>query len=127
SGSVNGAWKASDWVPSLIRSSIYLKCLPDSNKTVSWMPADLVAASIPEMRNASPPVLHLASPIPVAWRTLFTPISEILGLPLVPYHTWLDSLEHSDIVEHRDRIKTDKLLPDNPALLLLDFFRSAAR
>ena len=28
SGSVNGHWNEKEWFPSLIRSSIYLKCLP---------------------------------------------------------------------------------------------------
>lgn len=29
SGSLNGAWNTSDWVPSLIKSSLTLGCLPD--------------------------------------------------------------------------------------------------
>lgn len=32
SGSLNGAWNAADWLPSLIKSSIYLKCMPTMDK-----------------------------------------------------------------------------------------------
>lgn len=32
SGSVNGAWSPTDWLPSLIKSSVYLKCMPTMDK-----------------------------------------------------------------------------------------------
>ncbi|TFK52863.1 acetyl-CoA synthetase-like protein [Heliocybe sulcata] len=120
-GSANGAWKVKDWVPSLVRSSLHTKCLPDSEKTISWIPAEAAAASILEMRNALPPVLHLASPKPVTWRTVFTPISEKLHLPFVPYSTWIAKLK--GIVEREST--SAESIRDNPASLLLDFFRSA--
>ncbi|KZT28667.1 acetyl-CoA synthetase-like protein [Neolentinus lepideus HHB14362 ss-1] len=119
SGSANGTWKVTDWVPCLIRSSVHLGCLPDSEKSISWIPADAAAASILQMRNAWSPVLHLASPKPVAWRTVFTTVSEMLGLPLVSYSAWMDKLEESN------NQKSGEYMRKNPALLLMDFFRSA--
>lgn len=28
----NGAWNHDDWLPSLVKSSVYLKCMPTMNK-----------------------------------------------------------------------------------------------
>lgn len=42
--------------------------------------------------------LHLVSPKPVQWNTIFVPIAERLGLPTVPYAEWTAKLEHSATV-----------------------------
>ena len=31
-GATSGAWKVTEWFPSLVCSSVYLKCLPDVDK-----------------------------------------------------------------------------------------------
>ena len=39
------------------------------------------------------PVLHLVSPRPVPWDTIFTTFSKKLGIPLTPYVDWLSRVE----------------------------------
>lgn len=68
------------------------------------------------MRFSEQNFLHLVHPNPVAWDDIFRHISRALDVPLVEYEEWLEKLEES--------YKADMAFADNPALHLLDFFRT---
>ena len=71
------------------------------------------------MRSSADPILHLVHPRPIPWKSLITPIAQELKATLVPYVEWLTALE---IVAERNA----ETARENPALRLLDFFRSSA-
>ena len=56
---------------------------------------DVVAAALQEMVSSSELALHIVSPRPVPWNTVFHPIAEYLGVPAVPYTEWVARLEKS--------------------------------
>ena len=71
------------------------------------------------MRSSADPILHLVHPRPIPWKSLITPIAQELKATIVPYVEWLTALE---IVAERNA----EAARENPALRLLDFFRSSA-
>ncbi|KAB5591027.1 L-aminoadipate-semialdehyde dehydrogenase [Ceratobasidium theobromae] len=93
-----GAWTVSDWVPSLIRSSVSVGCLPAAVGTVSWLPLDVAAHSIIDTCTARnfdfPPIIHTSHPHPVPWMDVMGAFSEVLAsrmkapLPLVRFDEW---------------------------------------
>ncbi|CAE6506561.1 unnamed protein product [Rhizoctonia solani] len=77
--SKSGSWSTTDWVPSLIGSSISVGCLPDAIGTVSWLPLDVAAHSIIDTsvaRNVNIPlVVHTSHPRPVPWMDIMRAFS----------------------------------------------------
>lgn len=65
---------------------------------VTWVAVDVVASALQDMVDSGERSLHLVSPKPVQWNTIFVPIAERLGLPTVPYAEWTAKLEHSATV-----------------------------
>ncbi|KAF8066748.1 hypothetical protein FPV67DRAFT_1496289 [Lyophyllum atratum] len=122
SGGRNGSWNPVEWVPSIVRSGEVLGCLPDAPGFVSWIPAHTAASALVEMRHSSAMFLHLVHPTATSWSQIFGPLSQLMGVPLVPYSKWLVALEASESSEDG---KAANASVDNPALRLLDFFRSA--
>jgi hypothetical protein len=84
---------------------------------VAWIPIHKAAAAIVEMQFSEKQFLHLAHPNPVPWVDIFQHFSTILGVPIVEYEQWLSKLEE-------EAANGDQKITDNPALHLLDFFRS---
>ncbi|PSR76147.1 hypothetical protein PHLCEN_2v8645 [Hermanssonia centrifuga] len=120
SGSRSGAWKETEWFPSLIQSSVYLKCFPAVDKEISWLPTEDAARALVETKNTDVRYLHLAHPHPVNWSTIANPIATELDLPLVPYTEWLSLLTKS-----RKGLESkieQEVVKVNSALKLLDFF-----
>ena len=140
SGGLNGYWNSSDWFPSMIQSAPCVKCLPLTSservstyslhgrilcivlpltlvirQTVSFVPLDVAAKAIADMRDSPTQVLHLAHPSPVAWNSLIQPTADILSVPLVYYRDWVSRLERID--------DDDNLNEPQNALRLLDFFQ----
>lgn len=74
-----------------------------------------------QLRNSSEPILHLAHPSPVPWSTIIQPLASELGVDLVSYPTWIAALEKH--LSTGDASGVDKMR-NNPALRLLDHFRS---
>lgn len=87
-----------------------------SSQPVAWLPSDVAAKALIDMRCSPPGFLHLAHPCPVRWSTIAQYMSEALGgLPIVSYSEWLELLEHNlDVGD------------SNPASRLIDFFRAAS-
>ncbi|THH14562.1 hypothetical protein EW146_g5781 [Bondarzewia mesenterica] len=123
SGGLNGAWTPAEWVPSLVRSSVHLKVLPDCEGDVSWLGVHLAAAAAVDFRNAESSIVHLVHPRPVPWSTLFSALSSELKIPVIPYAEWLARLDKS-AQELAGGMDADDLR-HNPALKLLDWYHSA--
>ncbi|KAF8597331.1 acetyl-CoA synthetase-like protein [Ceratobasidium sp. AG-I] len=105
--STHGAWSLTDWVSSIIASSVSSGYLPDAIGSVSWIPIDLAARSIIEisLNRASllPPILHCAHPHPTPWRKIIPSFEQALAsrtkethpLPIVPFKEWLSHVNAS--------------------------------
>ena len=72
------------------------------------------------MRCSPEPILHLVHPRPVPWNSVVSPLADALGVPLVPYKTWLSALEESMGEGSTGQVESMKA---NPALRILAFFR----
>lgn len=142
-GSKSGAWNPAEWFPALVKSSIYLGCIPEMEnvrtfhlafsdaltrnfilQTAAWLSADDIARALIEMRTAPPSKLHLVHPSPTRWNTVCSPIAEDFGLERVPYTTWLARLEKSGRGLNAEAEVV--MMRRNPALKILQFFRDGA-
>ncbi|KIM81361.1 hypothetical protein PILCRDRAFT_821447 [Piloderma croceum F 1598] len=123
-GGPNGFWNDKEWLPSLIRSSVYMKCLPSIEQLVEWIPSAIAAKAVTEMRRLSTRIVHLAHPRPISWSTLFEAFSDTLNIPLVPFAEWLARLEKSrEALATASAEEEAKAIRNNPALRLIEFFR----
>ncbi|GJE93572.1 acetyl-CoA synthetase-like protein [Phanerochaete sordida] len=122
----NGAWSTAEHIPTLVKSSAYIGCLPDFDAEVSWLPVDAAArAAIDMLRAGGPPfsTYHLTHPRPVHWRALLVPLGHALRLHPVPYYAWLARLHKS--AEWRGTRGPDEEVAElrrNPALKILEHF-----
>ncbi|KAJ7096117.1 hypothetical protein C8R44DRAFT_813206 [Mycena epipterygia] len=116
SGASNGAWNTNEWFPVLLRSSQLLGHLPTISGRISWIPIHHAGKALVEMRDSQKRHMHLSHPHPVPMADILSPLSEILGIPLVPYSNWLESLEAAASQESGASA--------NPGVRLIDFFRS---
>lgn len=87
------------------------------------MPTDTAAATIVDVRTSPSPFVHLVHPKPVPFSTLITPIAASLGVPTVPYAEWLAKLEK--VLDDTSASPVEAARA-NPALRLVDFYRSSA-
>ncbi|KAL6298480.1 hypothetical protein BKA93DRAFT_830667 [Sparassis latifolia] len=94
-GGVSGAWDTTHFMPALIQSGVYVGCLPEGEDVISWLPVELAAAAIIDMRDTMGETLHLVHPHPVTWDTVMRPIASMLAVPLVPYREWFARLQSS--------------------------------
>ncbi|KAG6831320.1 hypothetical protein H0H87_005564 [Tephrocybe sp. NHM501043] len=94
SGAENGYWKATEWFPTLIRSSRLVGFLPSTNQCVSWLPVAAATRAILDVLQTDKSLrhLHLVHPHRVRFDDLIRPIASSLHVPIVPYDEWLDKL-----------------------------------
>jgi len=123
-GGQAGNWDTSEWIPMLVRSGQVLKCLPHADGEITWIPVDDAAAAVIEMRTSKEPFLNLVHPKPAPAPLIFSAFANALDVPLVSYGDWLAALESSRS-EGSDAAVAEAI--ENPALILLDFFRSVYR
>ncbi|TFK51599.1 acetyl-CoA synthetase-like protein [Heliocybe sulcata] len=148
-GTPSGSWALTDWVPILIKSSIALGSLPNSNGVISWIPMHSVASTILDVAFAPtnvslPRTLHVIHPRPVRWTDIMQEVREALvnrelagiapvpvdqsgkvsgvttQVPLTPFNEWIAR------VQERSTNPTKEDLETIPAIKLLDFFKSLA-
>ncbi|KAJ6500294.1 hypothetical protein DFH09DRAFT_944969 [Mycena vulgaris] len=113
SGGVGGAWKTSEWFPTLLRASQLLGNLPVISGHISWVPIQHAAKILVEMRTSRSNYLHLTHPHPVPFSDVLLLVAEALKLPMVPYSRWVESLEAAGSQGST-----------NPGVRLLAFFRA---
>ncbi|KLO07028.1 acetyl-CoA synthetase-like protein [Schizopora paradoxa] len=123
--STNGFWNPKEWVPSLFKSSALIGCLPKLDAEISWIPVDVAAQVLLELLDSKVPILHLVHSQPVKWSSLFDPAGTMLGLHLVSYRDWLEGLEANAVDVSAERSVGVDENPTNPALEIIDFFRSS--
>ena len=87
---------------------------------ISWIPVDVAAEAVFEMRNTTAQYLHLSHPRPVPWSAVMGPLAKELALPLVSYQKWFSALRKSG--EGLDADREVEMMRKNPALKILDFF-----
>ncbi|KAF8581171.1 acetyl-CoA synthetase-like protein, partial [Ramaria rubella] len=117
-GGLNGCWNIAEWFPSLVRGSQVLGCMPDSDAVVSWLPLHAGAKAVIDLRSATITVAHVVHPRPVSWHAIAQRVAVLLGIPLVPYATWLTALQ-----SYASKNAEDTTV--NPALRLLDFYSNS--
>ncbi|KIJ62360.1 hypothetical protein HYDPIDRAFT_114897 [Hydnomerulius pinastri MD-312] len=131
-GGPNGSWATTDWVPSIIKSSITLNALPDSHGVVSWLRPEEVAGAILEIaftKDTPPPALNIVNPRGAPWADVMVAVRSAViekkksksdGLPLLPFEQWFAQLEA------RATGASSEDLANIPAIKLLEFFRLMA-
>ncbi|KAM5540084.1 hypothetical protein V8D89_006224 [Ganoderma adspersum] len=120
-GDKKGYWNEREWFPSLVKSALFQKCLPEHDGKVTWFPAYEAARAFTEMRHSPEPIVHLVHPRPVSWHSLLEPIAKELNVPLVPYTQWLSALESSVEQGSSQEVEAMRL---NPALRLLPLYKA---
>lgn len=127
-----GKWNPQEWLPSLIRSSLYLGLLPDSLGTfdnIGWAPVEDIAIMVLDVSGVTCPrsaeevtgYFHALNPKPTDWAGLIPMLRDFYGdriQEVVSFKEWICALEKS---------QADSFSMDiNPAVKLLDTYRLAA-
>ncbi|KAG9010812.1 hypothetical protein FRB94_009719 [Tulasnella sp. JGI-2019a] len=113
----SGAWATSDWVPLIARGGQEVGALPDGRGYITWLPVDVAASAILDLRDSKHQTLHITHPHPVAWSLLMRSFSSLLHVPLIPFKNWVERLESS-------ANKSAQAIQSNPAIALMGFFKS---
>ncbi|EJF61432.1 acetyl-CoA synthetase-like protein [Dichomitus squalens LYAD-421 SS1] len=87
-----GSWNTKEWIPSLLRISKRLGAIPAMDTNISWVPIDVAACALLQMRHSCHPVLHLTSPCPVPWMDIFGPLSVKLEVSLTSPLDWISRM-----------------------------------
>lgn len=95
SGGPNGYWNTKEWFPALVKASQTLGKLPDLEGKASWIPIDVAARTVVELRTSEHSFVNVAHPTPGPALDVMKPLSAALGLPLVSYTEWTTLLEKS--------------------------------
>ena len=89
-------------------------------KVVSWVPIDIAASAVVELRHAPVPVVNLINPTPVSWSTLIKHYAQLLKVPLVPYNEWYAKLEKA--ANEAFSSGNAEAVNENPAFKLVEFY-----
>ena len=147
---VNGKWTSREWLPSLVRSSGYLRQLPASLgggdaavAGIDWMPVDELAEALVESaitlrhhdRDGSRSdvgearVLNMCNPRQTSWAALVPSVKAALEaggetVSVVEYPEWLEALQRSASVTLETGLDDGMghMAKTNPAVRLVDFF-----
>lgn len=113
----SGFWSPTDWVPSIVASSLSVGCLPDALgvsvpagtahvcvadtplQGITWIPLDVAATTLIDVclyrDTLLPPVIHCAHPSPIPWTKAMSIFAEVLKyqtggktLPIVLFSEW---------------------------------------
>ncbi|KAL8774316.1 MAG: hypothetical protein Q9209_001067 [Squamulea sp. 1 TL-2023] len=121
-------WNEDEWVPTLIKTSKSLGCLPRGIPHVDWIPVDSLSRIIAELATSTArkpkgqsSVYNIVNPHPVPWSTLLPTLQSHLNsrtrsTAIVDLEEWmgrLDALDASDA----------NILKAHPAIKILPFFR----
>ncbi|KAF8906327.1 male sterility protein-domain-containing protein [Mucidula mucida] len=124
-GSPNGAWSPTDFVPAIVKSSLHseMRCLPAYPGHCSWVPLDVAARTIIDYLNATENVdtVHLVHPIIQPSVNIMYWIKTITNLPIVPFSEWIGKLK---LLASTSGIDYSLHIP---AIKLIPFFEDEAR
>ncbi|KIJ53176.1 hypothetical protein M422DRAFT_775837 [Sphaerobolus stellatus SS14] len=115
-GGINGYWNIKEWFPALIQASHHIGALPDNIAKVSFVPLDVAASTLIELRHAYIPFAHIIHPRPVTWRSLMKDFENSLHIPIINPQEWVQRLENAS--------QRDQKLLQSSAVHLLDLYRN---
>ncbi|KAI1641467.1 putative NRPS-like enzyme [Biscogniauxia mediterranea] len=139
-----GLWNRSEWLPSLVISSLHLGCLPEhlgpQFSEIDWVPSDMLADVVVDLASQSSQkrpgagsgadVFNLRNPRTTTWEALVPAVAETaqarLGrtLEIVPPSVWLNRLQESiAAASEGDARDLTTAAAANPAIKLLEFYR----
>ncbi|KAL2803134.1 acetyl-CoA synthetase-like protein [Aspergillus granulosus] len=124
-----GQWNPREWLPTLIRSSLYLGLLPKdlgALGSMGWAPIEDIAGVVLEVSgNEDGGYFHAVNPTRPDWEGVILPaVREFYGSRIereVSLEEWVEALEKSAVAETGE---VD--LEANPGVKLLDTYRLAA-
>ncbi|OQU93647.1 hypothetical protein CLAIMM_00129 [Cladophialophora immunda] len=122
-----GRWNDNEWFPSLVKTSKALKMLPENVGAIGdidWIPLDVLTDIMTEIIHSTvhaevgpgAKVFNLVNPHKVKFDVLAQAIKKEYLAEIVPYRTWIQTLEKLE--------STRANFVRYPALKLLDFFRA---
>ncbi|KAJ7045248.1 putative aminoadipate reductase [Mycena alexandri] len=118
----NGAWSTTDWVPTIVKSSIALGNFPsDPSGVVAWLPSEAVSQAIVDaaLSIEKPPfAINLVHPRPIRWDEVISTMARTVQLPLVPFADWVQQIQDRSVGAAAEEIE------NIPGIKLLDFFRA---
>ncbi|KAF4571529.1 putative PKS/NRPS-like protein biosynthetic cluster [Pleurotus pulmonarius] len=123
-GGQNGRWKASEWFPAIVCGSQAIGSLPILHGDAAWIPTDIAAAALIEMRRTTNMYLNLQHPAPVPTDAIMSFMSSSLGLDMIPFYQWVARLEAAEGSKRGLLAKSGR---SSHALRLLEFFKLAVR
>jgi len=92
---------------------------------ITWVPTDIAAAAIVDMRKAPTGFLHMVHPKPVTMNSIIKPIAKVFDVPTVPYADWLEKLENAlNAISSSGSGSSMSAVKENPAFRLIEFYRS---
>ncbi|KAI1332858.1 putative NRPS-like enzyme [Xylariaceae sp. FL0255] len=135
-----GLWNPAEWLPSLVMSSRYLGCLPDSLgpqfSTVDWVPVDALADVIVDLithheaSEIGTSVFNIRNPAVVSWGDVLASVKEGIEaetsrtVEVVSPETWIAQLEKSVEVSGQDD-GAHVAASVNPAIKLIEFYKNS--
>ncbi|KAF8996492.1 hypothetical protein BDQ17DRAFT_1364270 [Cyathus striatus] len=91
-----GSWTEDEHIPMIFRTSSALKCLPEVDGTLSWIPSNVAADTMVDITFADQlkPFYHLENPCRQSWSDVLHVFSKLTGppgepLPIVPFPEWM--------------------------------------
>ncbi|KAK4497666.1 hypothetical protein PRZ48_010319 [Zasmidium cellare] len=133
-GDARGKWTEKEWLPSLIRSSITLRALPENLgpvEDIDWVPVDIAAVALAELafnlvQTAQNPktganFFHLVNPSCTQWTKLVPSMTSMIptDVRLVGFVEWVTILKESVNTAGGFQGVDEGV---NPAAKLIDFF-----
>lgn len=117
--SEGGQWNTTEWMPSMMKTSKAMGCVPDRAMEVDWIPVDVLANIIVELTQAEREglqIYNLVNPSVVAWSSLLPAVvKRYPEVQAVPLEEWVERLGHAN-EDDQDEVAT------KPALKILDWF-----
>ncbi|CAK7216988.1 hypothetical protein SCUCBS95973_002999 [Sporothrix curviconia] len=129
-----GQWNPAEWLPSLVKSSLALGCLPSSMNTVEWIPVDTLAGIMRDLvqhdyAERAAGVYNLVNPragscdelvgvVKKHWDVAGTPVEVVL------FPAWLEALRSASASSPASATAAD--LDNIPALKIVDFYEGLA-
>ncbi|OAQ66822.1 hybrid PKS/NRPS enzyme [Pochonia chlamydosporia 170] len=115
----NGYWNPMEHFSFFVKSSRFLRSLPNLQGTLSWSPVNDVAGSLLDLLMSdepSYPIYHIENPARQPWPEMIKLLASELDVPsenIVPYDEWLERVRSCEAP-----------MSDNPAKQLMSFWET---
>ncbi|KAF5354614.1 hypothetical protein D9757_012341 [Collybiopsis confluens] len=100
SGAPNGVWNPQEWFPSVCQVGKSMGALPTLDHHVAWLPTDVSACFIVDVKNCPVPYLNLTHPTAFPLQPVMNAISTRLKLSLTSAESWIDQLHSFQLQLH---------------------------